>query len=353
VGHHPFSPSSLERIELCPGSYALSQGMEERQETDIAEEGNLLHLSVPESQSIDTLAEDQKELVESCRTYVRQLKEWYPEVTGWAYETPLKLVKDFEILSAGTPDLVGEAPGYIVVADWKFGFKETTPADKNIQVRTYGTMKMSERRIPRAFLHIHHPRLNVSTDARMEMDGYTETIERVKAIRAAALDTDVMRLNPSEKACEYCPAKAMCPALKARGLSLAKVHSSQLIDPEVMGGLLTKAKMVKKWAESVEYHAKMMALRNGGLPGYKLRAMKGRREITNAQAAFDLLSAYFTPQEYMAHCEVGVGALETAFIAKVRAEEPKTSVAAAKSLFETTLLSVIARGQESQTLVAQ
>lgn len=351
MAHHPFSPSALERLELCPGSHALSQGLEGRME-EAGEEGTLLHAYVPAGESLEPLAPEQRELVESCRAYFADLMEWYPEVKTWSYEAPLRLVEAFEILSEGTADLVGEAPGYVVIADWKFGYKATTPADSNIQVRTYGAMKMAEKRIPKAYLHIHHPRLKLSTDASMEMEAYNETVRRVQQVRRRCEGTDSMQLWPSEKACEYCPAKAICPALRARGMALSKVHSSELVDPEAMARLLVKAKMVKKWAESVEYHAKMMALRNGGLPGYKLRAMKGRREITDAQKAFDILSAYFTPAEFMEHCEVGVGALETAFIGKAKADKPGMSVAAAKSMFDTLLLSVIERGTDTQTLVA-
>lgn len=351
MAHHPFSPSSLERLELCPGSYALAQGME-RQEMDVAEEGTLLHAYVHGDKPLDTLTEEQKEMVVSCRDYFRQLQEWYPEVKAWTFEQPLKIVHAFEILSEGTADVVGVAPSYVVIADWKFGFKETTPAERNIQVRTYAAMKMNETHIPRAFVHIHHPRLNRSSEAKMDMEEYNGTLERIRKIRYAAEDIDAMRLNPSEKACDYCPAKAVCPALKARGLSLAKVHSSQLIDPEVMGSLLTKAKMIKKWAESVEYHAKMMAIRNGGLPGYKLRPTKGRRSISDPQKAYDLLCGYFAPLDFMKHCEINIGSLEDAFVAARRAAD-KLTVAQAKSEFETTLLPVIVRGQESQTLVVQ
>lgn len=350
--HHPFSPSSLERLELCPGSHALSQGLEAKTEK-IGEEGTLLHEYVPAGLNLDHLDEDQKELVKSCRAYFEQLKAWYPEVTAWSHEEPLKLVHAFEILSEGTADLVGEAPGYVVIADWKFGYKETTQAEENAQVRTYAAMKMGETHIPKAYLHIHHPRLKVSTYTNMEMAAYKEAVERVQRIRARALDTDAMQLNPSDKACEYCPAKALCPALKARSLALSTVHSSQLVDPELMAGLLTKAKMVKKWAESVEYHAKAMALKNGGLPGYKLRATKGRRSISDPQKAYDLVCGYFAPMDFMKHCEINIGSLEDAFVAAKRKSDERMTIVQAKSEFETLLLPVIARAQESQTLVAQ
>jgi hypothetical protein len=131
------------------------------------------------------------------------------------------------------------------------------------------------------------------------------------------------------------------------------VHSSELVDPDALAGLLAKAKMVKKWAESVEYHAKMMAIRNGGLPGYKLRATRGRRSINDPQKAYDLICGYFAPLDFMKHCEINIGSLEDAFVAVRRNNGgEKVTIPQAKSEFETLLFPVIARGPDSQTLVA-
>lgn len=351
MAHHPFSPSKLERLELCPGSFIIAQGAENREE-EVAAEGTLLHSFVDPTKELDALSEEQKDLVESCRAYLQKLKEWYPEVTRWEYESPIKLVRDFKVLSEGTADLVGIAPHYIVVADWKFGYKETTPAQHNIQIKTYAAGKMSETHLPLANVHIHHPRLNRDSFGEMGMEEFSGTVERVNSIRETAMDTSHLRLNPSEKACEYCPGKSVCPAIKAKSMALTAVHSSQVINPEVMANLLIKAKMVKKWVESVEFHAKSMAMANGGLPGFKLRETKGHREISDAQKAFNLICAYMTPEEFMVHCGVSVASLETAFIAKVRKDDPKQTIAGAKSLFESVLLPVISRKAGSQSLVA-
>lgn len=351
MAHHPFSPSKLERIELCPGSYVLSQGANEKEE-DAAIEGTLLHSFVEPDKDLAALTEEQKDLVMSCRLFVDELKARYPEVTHWEYESPVKLVQDFTLLTAGTADLVGVAPDYIVIADWKFGFKETTHAQENVQLLAYAASKMQALLRPLAEIHIYHPRLKFESMGRMDAQLLANTVHRIKKIRDTALDNKSLQLNPSEKACEYCKAKSICPAIKAQSLALATTHSSQVVNPAIMADLLTKAKMVKKWAESVEYHAKNMAFELGGLPGFKLRETKGHREIKDTQKAFNLICAYMAPEEFMAHCEVSVASLESAFIAKTRKDDPAITVIAAKSRFETLLLPVIDRKQSSKSLVA-
>jgi hypothetical protein len=246
---------------------------------------------------------------------------------------------------------VGYAPEYVVVVDWKFGFKAVTPAEENLQVRTYAAAAMQAHKKPMAYLYIYQARTGKFSHAVMGWGEYHTTVTRVKETRRRC-EGERLVLLPSETACEYCPAKPTCPALKRKAGELAKLHSSQLSDPEAMGKLLTFAKMVKKWADSVEYHAKALAIRTGSLSGYHLRPRKGNRSIADAQRAYDLLCAFFTPQEFMGSCSIDVGDLEEAYCRKRKAQDPRVTLAKAKGEFELLLLPVIERAQETQVLVA-
>lgn len=351
MAHHPFSPSKLERLESCPGSYTLSQDVVDMP-TEAAEQGTALHGSISLDVALGDHTEEEKELVLKCRAFKEQLIAWHPEAKRWNFEEPVKLVDGFEVLTEGTADLVGYAPAYVVIADWKFGYKEVTPAAANLQVRTYAAGVMQAHRVPRAFVYIFQARTGRHTVACMEMAEYENVVRRVQVTRRACLSERLV-LNPNDENCAYCPAKAICPALKARAGELARVHSSQLSDPDAMGKLLTFAKMVKKWVDSVEYHAKALALRSGGLPGYHLRPRKGNRTINDAQKCYDLLSLYLTPTEFIAACKVDVGALEEAFIKERKEADSTITLKQAKTEFETLLLPVIERGSETLTLVAQ
>lgn len=348
--HHPFSPSQLERLAACPGSYTLSQGIEDIP-SDEAAEGTKLHRALSAPEFLDDLDTTQTEMVQKCKRFLAALKETHPEVTSWVHERPLKLVDAFEVISEGTADLVGIAPSYVVVVDWKFGHKEVATALLNVQLRTYAAMAMQELHIPQAYTYIFHARAGGSTHARMQMEEYNATLNLVRLIRTEALDSQRLRLFPSEASCQYCPARTTCPALVRLGKEVVAVHSSAVTSPEEMSQLLHLAKMVKTWANSVEYHAKEMAMKMGRLPGWKLRPRKGARSITDTQAAYDILSAYLSPAEFIPYCSVDVGPLEEAFIRKRKAEKDMT-LAAARAEFESLLLPVLTRGKDSQTLVS-
>lgn len=349
--HHPYSPSKLERLELCPGSFNLESYEEEEREE--AAEGTELHRLVADAK-VD--GED-KELVQRARNFLDTVREKFPGLGPWQYERKLRLIHDFEVLSEGTADVVGETDEAVIVVDWKFGYKEVTAAAQNLQILAYGAMAIQQANFaikdakrPLAHLYLYHPRLDKMTYTRMSLENYQRAVGRVKDVHTATRAEGLL-LNPSEKACEYCPAKVGCPAIKRSALSLAKVHSSQITDPVAMGKLLQLAKLAGKWADSIEYHAKSMALKGTDVAGFKLQVRKGRRHVADPQRAFDLLSAHFTLPEFIEFCNLEVGKLEEAFVTRMR-EKQKVTIAAAKGQFETLLLPVLERGDSSVSLVA-
>lgn len=82
-------------------------------------------------------------------------------------------------------------------------------------------------------------------------------------------------------------------------------HSSQLTDPIAMGKLLTiERDIIKKWCESVEFHATEM-IKTGVIPhGYKLKESKGTRKIEDVQGAY--LASKLYPEQFLSACKVSL-----------------------------------------------
>jgi hypothetical protein len=96
----------------------------------------------------------------------------------------------------------------------------------------------------------------------------------LQAIAEAAIDPFAV-LNPDNKACKWCPAKGVCPALKEKANQLAASEFNVADKSE--GEVLELAELLGDWAEKVKSLAKEK-LQNGGLiDGWQLKP--GRKMV--------------------------------------------------------------------------
>jgi hypothetical protein len=117
--------------------------------------------------------------------------------------------------------------------------------------------------------------------------------------------------TPSEY-CGWCKHKLTCPALikQAEALrvgredwELEQYHPSKIEDASEMAKALKLARSVIKWAESVEHHAKEMAVKKGIVPtGFKIQTRQGNRVIPNIAEAFT--SSGLPQDKFLTACSV-------------------------------------------------
>jgi hypothetical protein len=127
--HATYSPSGLEKLELCP---CFKQG--ESKDPKATESGTLNHQAVAEEDPNLCLTEDDEEQVQRCIDYkvslrtaiknpvsINEVRIEIPEVT-WGTTDYFLFSKD-----GSSADLV----------DWKFGKFPVTPAKDNLQLQCY------------------------------------------------------------------------------------------------------------------------------------------------------------------------------------------------------------------------
>lgn len=120
--------------------------------------------------------------------------------------------------------------------------------------------------------------------------------------------------------CHWCVKHTSCPAVNglalevARGREdwqLANYHSSEITDPKEMSKALFLSRLLKKWCESVEHHAREMLMKGVTVPGFSLCKRSGRKQVDNLPAAFAFSGL---PQEaFLACCQLNFGKLEAAY----------------------------------------
>jgi hypothetical protein len=152
--------------------------------------------------------------------------------------------------------------------------------------------------------------------------GSTQTVRKHKWTKESAWDCIREIIANVESAwaapipCEYCgwcakrPDK--CEALIQQvNIALAsnpewnlpQWHSSEIKTAEQMGMALRIARTLADWCESVEYHAKEMAIKQGMVPtGFAIQNRQGNRFIDDVSAAFK--SSTLPQDEFIKACAV-------------------------------------------------
>ena len=148
--HHRFSPSKLQQMFLCPGSYRMQKNLPEVQ-TEFSSEGTMLHERVCDG-NVAGLTQEQIELVNLCRDEIIGLPNPQHEILISVID------EDFNEVTYGTADFVSEGSEYVVGIDWKFGMHKVSEVKNNIQMAAYAAGLMLKYNKP-VEMRIFQPRL--------------------------------------------------------------------------------------------------------------------------------------------------------------------------------------------------
>lgn len=334
------SASVIHRRALCPGSERLETGLPEDDSAQ-AREGTLLH-EYDANPQLDraVLRPNQRDLLATLSALDEfvfdRVKEQFTisddELFDENREQELMALSDTEDATPGHCDRWRYYPNrkLLVIIDKKTGYKETTPAAANYQLRTYAIGGYAKWIAEHVVVAITQPRLPY--EQRVTMAAYTiEDIQAAKfelmAIRKASRAPDAP-LHASELACRYCKAKLICPAFQAsitnglapaliedggtkeRRLSELSQRITQCTDEQLSAVLVAIqfADFIKEQARS-EARVRLM---HGGMPGWKLGKESSMREIVDPARALRLLTlgAGLSNDDLLACAHIALGKVE-------------------------------------------
>ena len=299
MSHAKLSPSSAHRWTRCPGSVALSAGLQNTS-SEHAAEGTLAHAlaahlldptqPAPE-QDTGHLVEDVMQYVD----YVTDLVSTLPNATLLVEQAlPIDHITG-ETGARGTADAVVVADDLLVIVDLKFGRGVRVDALENEQLAMYASGALAELDdlfgpFERVRMVIHQPRLGHVSEWEIPTEELHIFAGDISDASLLTADLDAPR-TPGEKQCRWCNAKAHCPELAQHNTNivmgdfadLTTVIEGDLLEPRKidvldlshLGYLLAQLDGIEAWCKALRDRAMAEADSGNAIPGWKLVA--GRR----------------------------------------------------------------------------
>lgn len=357
--HARLSPSGWDRWSACPGSVVLEEGQVENP-SRYAAEGTVAHeiadrvLRGEVGDAEDLIGQKfsaggfdfvvDMEMADAVNAYVSHVHVLidtdkgdilYPEQS-----VPIGHLTG-ESGAAGTSDCIGITNGgtRLVVIDLKYGKGVRVDAEGNGQGRMYALGALERfgfvfEDIAEVEIVIVQPRLDHVTgeiltveELRAHADEITMAAGRVELARNDVRDglpiSDpeyaLRNLNPGEKQCKFCKAKAVCPALRAEvsgamqtvsaaephefpDLTLPKQAASMVIDSETdaerLASFLRAVPLIEDAIKAVRGEVERRLFAGDTVPGFKLvEGKKGNRGWSDEKAAEAELKKRFKSDE--------------------------------------------------------
>lgn len=319
--HALLGPSSSARWLACPPSARLTEFMPN--ETSVyAEEGTKAHYlceqvvrrsipgweGLPEAPIQDLWNSDDytPEMKEAAKLYADFIHTLYAEFK----HTPTVCVEQHVKMTRWVPECFGTCDclligdGILHVVDFKYGAGVPVSPEENTQMMLYA---LGAWELFRATDQINTVRMSI-VQPRIQSEPETWEIPENDLTRWAESFLKPMaqlawegkgQLNPGEKQCRWCKAKAQCRAWKDKYGPLAgfvaetipEARDPRLLTNEEIGDWLTQVQGLAEYVKCLEEYAQQQLQSGTPVPGWKLVEGRSTRRFTDQDAAFRAMEA--------------------------------------------------------------
>lgn len=323
--HAKLSASSAHRWMECTGSVLLSEKMPDTA-TAYGAEGTYAHHIAAECLKSWSTGEDDRDIpidwlhaktiidgfeVECTQDMVDAVNEYLDFVHDLVQPAGAVLLVEQDFTPAlqtldpefgGTGDCVvwNPAEKLLDVADYKHGAGIPVSIGGNKQLRYYavGALMSNAAWAPeKVRVTIVQPRCRSEGETiRSETFDAYELMEFVADMKQAAEDTRQFTapLTPGESQCQWCRAKAICPALeKAQHALMAAefddLQEKALMDPNLLSRALAVLPLVEERIHAIREFAYAEGVKGNPPPGWKIVAKRANRKWKDEAEVIDLV----------------------------------------------------------------
>lgn len=312
--HAILGASSSHRWMECPGSIRLAEPIPDEETSIYAAEGTVAHdlgeRALTENVAAESFAGETYEVegfeIEVTDEMTSAVQEYVDYVRARGFDSEHEghfLEHRFNLAPLdpprpmfGTADCTLWDGSTLEIIDYKHGRGVTVDAVGNPQLRYYALGAVLELNVKPDLIRMtivqprgHHPDGIIRSD---EIT-FAELIEFKKELfEAAEATTDPEApLNPGDH-CQFCKARAICPAQRDLAMEVAKTDFDTYTPPspdslttEEMVKVLVVSSNLQSWLKDVEKHAISMMDRGEDVPGFKLVEGRSNRQWTDEEEA--------------------------------------------------------------------
>ena len=303
-------PSSSARWIACPASARLSLQVPKEESGEAAQIGTAIHSLSETCWQLDQDPMDfvgktiegivmTRENAEFALAHIRMVAALEKELGTVKVEQYGTAFSNDLVRVAGTADVVAfnEDKSILEIADLKTGRGWVAEDSPQMKIYALGVLK---KYLSASFetvrLTIVQPTTGENRTHVMTADELHNWADNVlmPAVRAAVKDTTDP--TPSKEACQYCPAKMICPA-QTKALAAVPVTADiATLTPDQVADLLDKAELVEDFISALRKQATKTLEAGGVLRGWQMAPKRPTRQWTKDSDAVKVLLSAGVPE---------------------------------------------------------
>ena len=303
-------PSSASRWIACPASARLSEKIPYEPAGEAAQIGTAIHALAETCWQLDqdpmdyvgkvvdgiTITKENAEFAQAHISMVAELERELGNVKveqyGVAYETTIAKV-------GGTADVVAYNldKSVLVIADLKTGRGWVDADSDQMKIYALGVMQKLVKVFDKVGLTIVQPQTGENRHHEMTGDELLKWKADVLIPAVVAAADGRSETKPSKEACQYCPAKMICPA-QTKALAAVPVTADvTALTPDQVSDLLDKAELVEDFIAALRKQATKTLTEGGVLRGWQMAPKRAIRQWTDDIKALKVLLEMGVPEE--------------------------------------------------------
>lgn len=318
AAHARLSASGADRWARCPGSVKAEENHIDKG-SDFAAEGTTAHAladyclsnGVVAASCVGMTFEGRQVDAEMCE-YVQQYVDYVCSFSGEHFYEQRVDFSPWVPEGFGTSDcIVIDAKNKLLrVIDLKYGKGVRVDAENNYQAQLYALGAINDMgfllEVERVNIAIVQPRLDHISEWEIPVSDLMSFAEHIKERAQLACKDDAERV-PGEKQCQWCKAKATCPALydltqktlmqSFDVIQIDTLPKAERLTDQQLKMALDSRKLIESWLSAVEQYATEQILDGKQLAGYKLVEGRSVRQWVDEQQAQLALAERFDESE--------------------------------------------------------